>query len=590
MLREMRIRSLGVITDATLALSPGLTVVTGETGAGKTMVVTGLGLLLGERADPGAVRTGDDAAVVEGRFAVREGSDVDARARAAGAVLDDGDLLVTRTVATTSTSGARSRAHLGGRSVPVAVLGELADDLVAVHGQSDQVLLRSAPRQRDALDAFAGPGLAALSAGYARDWDAWSSAASRVEELSAAAAARTTEADLLRAALTEVERARPLPGEDDELSAEAERLEHAEELRRAAEGAHAALVGDDGASGAPTSSDAATELERARRALDVAREHDRDLDALARRVAEVALLTTDVAADLASYSGSGAVAELDPARLDAVQTRRAELTALARARGGHSVADLLAWEQRAAERLGELSGDTQTLDDLVAERERLDAALVAAAGRISELRRRAARELGERATEELPGLAMPHTALVVEVVTTPAASAADLHRHGADEVSLVLAQPGGPGRPLARAASGGELSRVMLALELVLARTASAETFVFDEVDAGVGGRAAVGIGERLARLAATRQVVVVTHLPQVAAFADAHVRVVKSVARAEDGAGVSVSEVVELDDAERVRELARMLAGQEGSAAAREHARELMTLAEDVRGERART
>lgn len=578
MLREIRLRDLGVIADATLELSPGLTVITGETGAGKTMVVTGLGLLLGARADPGSVRAGAASAVVEGRFALEVGSPAAQRALAAGAELDDGDLLVARTVApaSSSTRARSSRAHLGGRAVPVAVLAEMADDLVAVHGQSEQVLLRSPARQREALDAFAGAAVAVPAARYAEAWRRFAAVVAEVGRLEGEAADRTAERDLLAVSLAEVERARPLPGEDVDLAQESERLEHAEELAAAAERAHAALVGEEASARGEV--DAATLVEAARRALQLAGGHDRDLDALAARVQEVAVLVVDVAADLASYSGSGAVAAADPGRLDVVQTRRAELTALARARGGHGVEDLLAWVGRTAARLAALEAAGGSVEDLVAERDALDAELVDLAGVISAARHAGAVALGEAATAELPGLSMPHAVLGVAVTTVPVDRAGQLGPHGGDEVTFVLSAPGSEGRPLGRGASGGELSRVMLALELVLAASDSVPTFVFDEVDAGVGGRAAVGIGQRLARLARTRQVVVVTHLPQVAAFADAHVLVSKGVRSGEAGL-VTVSGVSSLDGEQRVAELARMLAGQERSESARAHARELLAM-----------
>lgn len=593
MLEEVRIRSLGVITDATLELAPGLTVITGETGAGKTMVVTGLGLLLGARADAGAVRTGAGSALVEGRFVVPGDGAVARRAAEAGAVLDDDVLLVSRSVA----ASGRGRAHLGGRAVPVAVLAELADDLVAVHGQSEQVLLRSPARQREALDRYAGDAVGAPLARYAATWRRWQDARRLAGELSRAAAERRAEAELLRLGLAEVERVAPVAGEDAALAEEAARLDHAEELRGAASSAHAALAGGDdalGGEGAGAAADAVTALDAARRALEHSREHDPRLGELADRVAEVGYLLADIAADLAAYTAG---TEVDPLRLQAVQERRAELAALVRTRGGGAggagtVDDVLAWAQRSAPRLLELEGDDDRVAQLEHEREELGGELVALAAQLSAARREAAQRLGEAASAELPGLSMPHSTLSVAVSTPPVATAEDLGPHGADEVVLLLRSAGTEARPLARGASGGELSRVMLALELVLGAGDEVPTFVFDEVDAGVGGRAAVGIGRRLARLARSRQVVVVTHLPQVAAFADRHVRVAKSVGPADgadsaegagaDGEGVTVSGVSVLGDEERVTELARMLAGQEESATARAHAAELLALPVD--------
>ncbi|TNM68930.1 DNA repair protein RecN [Streptomyces sp. NP160] len=584
MLEEVRIRSLGVITDATLELSGGFTVITGETGAGKTMLVTGLGLLLGARADAGSVRRGAESAVVEGRFVVAPGSRAARRAEEAGAELDDDVLIVARSV---SASG-RGRAHAGGRSVPVAVLSELADDLVAVHGQSEQVLLRSPARQRQALDRFAGAAVAEPLERYSAAWRRLGALDAELAEIVATARDRAAEAELLRAGLDQVEAVAPQPGEDRALAAEADRLDHAEELRAAAALAHAALTGDPLAEDAP---DAASLIEAARRPLEAVREHDPHLGSLADQLAEVGYLVADAAAELASAAEA---VDVDPVRLASVQDRRAQLTALVRAlpaaTADRSALDddaptgvdaVLAWAERASPRLLELDGDGDRTADLRAEREVLVAQLLDLAAEVTAARSAAAERLGELATAELPGLAMPHAQLMVQV--SPAApSAGDreqlpgLGASGADDVALLLRpSPGQAERPLAKGASGGELSRIMLALELVLAASDVVPTFVFDEVDAGVGGKAAVGIGRRLARLARDRQVVVVTHLPQVAAWADQHLRVAKAV----DGQ-VTVSGVTALDGEERVVELARMLAGQEESGSARAHAEELLVAA----------
>ncbi len=610
MLEEVRIRSLGVITDAVLELSGGFTVITGETGAGKTMLVTGLGLLLGARADPGSVRAGSATAVVEGRFAVAPGSRAAQRAVEAGADLDDGALLVARSVASTG----RGRAHAGGRAVPVAVLSELADDLVAVHGQSEQVLLRSPARQRLALDRFAGEDVAVPLQRYTAAWRRLAALDDEVAAITSAALARSAEAELLRAGLARVAAVAPAPGEDRALAAEADRLDHAEELRAAASQAHAALTGDPMSDGGP---DAASLVEAARRPLELVRQHDPTLGSLADQLHEVGYLIADAAAELASAAEA---VDVDPVRLEAVQERRAQLTALVRAlpavlaaaapagsaapgpgatAAPEGVDAVLAWAERASPRLLELDGDVDRTAGLRAEREALVAELVDLAARLTAARVEAAGRLGALATAELPGLAMPHAQLVVDVSPTSSASSASvassapapgdapargvagLGPSGADDVALMLRpSPGQPERPIAKGASGGELSRVMLALELVLAASDVVPTFVFDEVDAGVGGRAAVGIGRRLARLARDRQVIVVTHLPQVAAWADQHLLVAKAV----DGQ-VTVSGVTALDGEERVVELARMLAGQEDSGSARAHAEELLVAAAAERG-----
>jgi len=581
-LLEMRLRGLGVIADAVLALGPGLTVVTGETGAGKTMVVTGLGLLLGGRADPAAVREGERTAQVEGRVLVDPAGPVALRAAEAGAQLDDGDvLIVSRTVA----AGGRGRSHVGGRSVPAGVLAELAEALVTVHGQSDQLRLRSPTRQREALDRYAGGTVADVLASYRSTWQRLRHVEGQLAELVARARERAREAELLRIGLAEVERVQPLSGEGVALRAEAERLGHAEELRGAAQRAHLALSGDPDA---PESVDVGALVGQARRALDQVSGHDPALAALGERLGEIGYLVADVAAECASYADS---VEADPTRLAVVEDRRAALSALARAHGAADVDAVLAWAARAQPRLVELDGDDDRIVELREQGEEFRAALAAAAADLSRGRTAAATELAAAVSAELADLSMPDARLVVEVrqradedglTVDLGAGAARLAAgpDGVDEVEFLLVpHPGAPPRPIAKGASGGELSRLMLGLEVVLGAADPVPTFVFDEVDAGVGGRAALGIGRRLARLARTSQVLVVTHLAQVAAYADRHLTVVKS----RDGE-VTVSGVNTLDGAGRVRELARMLGGMEDSGTAQAHARELLAAAEAER------
>jgi DNA repair protein RecN (Recombination protein N) len=581
-LLEMRLRGLGVIREAVLEFGPGLTVVTGETGAGKTMVVTGLGLLMGGRSDPGTVRDGMASALVEGRIAVPPDGPVAARAAEAGAELDDGDVLI---VSRSVSAEGRGRAHLGGRSVPVGVLAELAEELVTVHGQSDQLRLKSPARQRDALDRFAGSPAAKALAAYRAAWQRLREVEATLDEITRRARERAQEAELLRLGLAEVERVDPQPGEDAALRAEASRLAHAEELRLAAENAHQALAGDPDS--ADNGADVAVLVSAARRSLDQVRSHDGQLAGLADRLAEVAYLVTDIAAETASYAEA---VESDPLRLAAVEERRAALGALTRAYG-EDVDAVLAWAKDASDRLYELDGDDDRLVALRAEREELRGRLAAAGSTLSAARRKAAKKLATAVTAELAQLAMPSARLVVEVRQRPEEGGlpVDLGSgpipvaagpDGVDDVELLLSpHTGAPPRPLAKGASGGELSRVMLGLEVVLGAVDPVPTFVFDEVDSGVGGQAALGIGRRLARLARTSQVLVVTHLPQVAAFADRHLLVVK--ARTGE---VTESGVQALDDDQRVRELARMLGGMADSGSAQAHAEELL---ENARQER---
>ena len=566
MIEEIRIANLGVIEAAHVPLGPGLTAITGETGAGKTMVLTGLALLLGGRGDAAAVRAGTTQASAEGRFVVDAGSWVLERAREAGAEIDDdGTLVVARTVA----AAGRSRAFLGGRSVPQAVLAQIADGLVTVHGQQDQARLRSPRRQREALDAFAGAAHAENLDTYRAAWAERQRVAAELDDVVTHAQERHREAELLRIGLTEVERVAPQAGEEAELSAEQERLSHAEDLRTAALTAHLALAGPDDASGVDGASAA---VEAARRSLEQVAEHDPALAALASRVAEIRYLVDDILAELAGYADG---IQSDPARLQAVHQRRADLATLARSHGG-TVDDVLLWADRAGRRLLELDSGQESRTALERRLTELDAALAGTAASLTAARAEAAEQLGGAVTGELAGLAMPAARLEVRLAPSP-----ELGPWGAEEVEMLLvAHAGAPARPLGLGASGGELSRVMLAIEVALATAPGSAatrppTFVFDEVDAGVGGKAAVEVGRRLAELGRQAQVVVITHLAQVASFADQHLVVTKSLS--EGAEVVTASGVRAVDGADRLAELARMLSGQEDSATALQHAAELL-------------
>ena len=572
MLEEMRIRGLGVIDDAVLPLGPGLTVVTGETGAGKTMVVQGLSLLFGGRADAGRIRPGAERAVVEGRLLLSPDAPAVDRALDAGAELDDDVLLVSRTVG----ADGRSRAHLGGRSVPVGVLGELGELVMALHGQSDQQRLLKPAQQRAALDRYAGAPVTARREQFAAEWARWRDVRATLEQLRAEAAERHREAELLRLGLAEVEAAEPQPGEDRELVAEIERLANADDLRAAAAVAAQALTGDESA---PDAGDALALVTAARRAVEAAAGHDPALAAIAGRLAEVGHLVTDLGLELSSYLAS---VDADPARLAAAQERLAVLTALVRRHAADDVDGVLTWAASASDRLLELDGADDRIAALQEQDAELEVTLAALAAELSAERTAAAERFGTAVSAELVELAMPQARVTAAVTQREdpdglpvgdrvLAATAD----GVDEVELLLEpHPGAPARALQRGASGGELSRVMLAVEVVFAGSDPVPLMVFDEVDAGVGGRAAVEVGRRLARLARDHQVVVVTHLPQVAAFADRHLSVVK----ADDGS-VTRSGVLALDDAGRVAELSRMLAGAD-TGLARGHAEELLAAA----------
>lgn len=562
MIEEIHIRDLGVITDARLPLQPGLSVLTGETGAGKTMVVTALGMLLGARSDASSVRSGAKSALAEAVVRLPHNHPALTLAQDAGGSVEElngeqSELLLARTV---NASG-RSRAHIGGCSAPIGTLADIGHTLVAVHGQSDQLRLKSAAAQRHALDSYAGETLTRLLGEYRTTYDRYRAAAAELKEVRENSRARALEAQTLRGALEEIDSVDPQEGEDTALKAESLKLMNVEALRTAAATASAALAGSEYAEGDEVN--VLGLLDTARGALQHQAEADEELASLAHRLNEVLILSTDISSDLASYTAS-----LDgesPERLAHVQNRLAQLKNLTR-KYGADITEVLDWAQASRARLNTLTDDPTRQENLEAELVTLRQKLGEQSQALLEARRGAARTLAEAVSEELTALAMPNASLIVEV-----SEAEKFSPYGKDTVTFMLApHKNAAPRPLGKGASGGELSRVMLALEVVLAEVDPVPTFIFDEVDSGVGGKAAIEIGRRLAMLAQHVQVLVVTHLPQVAAFADQHILVLKN-----DDA--SLSKVQVLTDEQRVVELARMLAGHDQSEAAQEHARELL-------------
>jgi DNA repair protein RecN (Recombination protein N) len=569
---ELRLRGLGAIDDATLELGPGFSAITGETGAGKTMLLSGLALLLGGRGDAALVRAGHPRVEVEGRFRIDPAGPVAEQVEQSGGSLDGDEVVIARIVG----ADGRSRAYLGGRAVPVSTLASLAEHLVTVHGQADQRGLLRPATQRSVLDDYAGePAREALDA-YRAAFSELATIRAELTDVTTHRRERTLEADGLRQGLAEVDEVSPEPGEDVALAAEAARLGHVEALRTAALAARQALSAPEDGTDVR---DVLSLLGVARHELEAVRAHDAELDGLAKRVAEASYLLADVAADLAAYVDQ---IEADPARLEVVQERRSRLGALTR-RYAADLAGVVEWAGQARARLASLGDDDGRVQALTAERDRVLTELTAAAARLSEARSAAAARLEAAVSVELRGLAMSDATLqaVVGQREDPHGLAVDGRRcafgpWGVDDVEFTLIpHAGAPARPLHRGASGGELSRVMLAVEIVLAGVDQVPSFVFDEVDAGVGGRAAIEVGRRLAALARTSQVLVVTHLPQVAAFADRHIVVAKS------GDGHVTSTEIDLVDGEaRLRELSRMLGGLEDSALGHDHAEELLATA----------
>jgi DNA repair protein RecN (Recombination protein N) len=575
-LTEIRIESLGAISVATAEFDRGLTVLTGETGTGKTMVVTGLHLLGGGRADATRVRSGADRAVVEGRFTTTDLDDITGAGLgeildASGAERDeDGSVIALRSV---SRDGP-SRAYLGGRSVPAKSLSGFTNELLTLHGQNDQLRLMRPGEQRAALDRFAAAGPAGER--YRKLRDAWLAARRDLVDRRDRARELAQEADRLKFALNEIDTVDPQPGEDDALIAGIVRLSGLDTLREAAAAAHTVLSQDEfGATDA---------LGKARAALEST--DDAMLQTLAAQIGEALTVIVDAGRELRDYLDE---LPTDASALESKLARQAQLRTLTR-KYAADIDGVLRWAQESRDQLAQLDVSEEGLATLERRTNELGHELAQAAVDLSKIRRKAAKKLAKEVTAELSGLAMGDAEFTIGVTTDlMAAAAAD------DGVALALpsgevARAGGDGidqvefgfavhrgmtvLPLAKSASGGELSRVMLALEVVLAASATGITMVFDEVDAGVGGWAAVQIGRRLAKLARTHQVIVVTHLPQVAAYADVHLAVHST------GKG-GASGVRRLTSDDRVAELARMLAGLGESDSGRAHARELLDAAQ---------
>lgn len=580
MLTEIRIEALGAISAATAEFGRGLTVLTGETGTGKTMVVTGLHLLGGARADASRVRSGSERAVVEGRFTTTELGEVvigrvDEILDASGADRDDdGSVIAARSVS----KDGPSRAYLGGRSVPAKSLAGFTTELLALHGQNDQLRLMRPDEQRGALDRYVD--VTALLAKYRTLREQWLTARRDLIDRRQRARELAMEADRLQFGIGEIDAVAPEPGEDETLVGDIRRLSELDALREAAQTARAALAGplDDGpAADGGSALEAAGHAKSALLATD-----DAALRALGERLVEALAVIGDVAGELGDYLNE---LPSDASTLETKLARQSELRSLTR-KYAADVDGVLAWAEDARTRLAQLDVSEEALAGLQQRVDELHDKVVTAAAALTKVRAKASKSLAKAVTEELAGLAMGGAGFSIAVLplearpddsaplTLPDGTAVHAGHDGVDAVEFGFTPHSGSDvLPLAKSASGGELSRVMLALEVVLSASAEGTTMVFDEVDAGVGGRAAVQIGKRLARLARTHQVIVVTHLPQVAAYADVHL-VVDSAER------TKASEVRTLDEDDRVAELARMLAGLGESDSGRAHARELLEAA----------
>lgn len=552
MIESIGIRNLGVIESAQLTLAPGFTALTGETGAGKTMVLNALNLLLGGRADSSTVRTGQSSLLVEGSWLISD-SDLEKRISETGAVLEDSVLLVNRSV----TSDGRSRAALGGVQVPAGTLAEISEQLVTVHGQSDQLRLKSLSAQREALDEFGGEEIARALSAYQATYISFKELLARLDRQRNSAGQDQARVAELKELISQIEKLDARPGELGDIDEKINRLSNVEHLQQAASLAHEALISEDQPAILQLLSVAIRSLEHS---------NDPQLSGLGSRLKEVSSLASDVSAELASFLID---LEADPAQLESLQSRKAAIVQLER-KYGKSINELLESLPAVQGELLDLDSSDEQLEKLEMQQAALESQLSHAARVLTGARKEAAEKLVGAVTEELQQLAMSGTRFSISVSELP-----DFEASGIDRIEFMLSSAGSEPRPIAKGASGGELSRIMLAIELVLVASRPLPTMIFDEVDAGVGGQAALELGKRLKKLSERTQVVVVTHLPQVAAFANHQIQVSK------DSSGeVTTSSVKVLNRAERKVELARMLSGNPDSEVALAHAEELLNLA----------
>jgi DNA repair protein RecN (Recombination protein N) len=565
-LEEISIRNLGAIEQSHLELGRGLNVLTGETGAGKTMILTALNLVLGGKSDSSLVRHGADRLMATAHFSLPKSEQ--SSFEDVGAEVEDGSVIISRTVS----ADGKSKALCGGNAVPAGTLVELTSSLIEIHGQSANSQIVKTARQRELLDRFGGSEIAKSLASYQEDFQIYGALKERLSALKASASKRDGEIAELQEFVAAWNKLKASRGECAATADEINRLSSVEDLRIASSGALANLDGEE--------SGALTSLHSARRFLEAAKGKDSKLEEIADRIAESLFILDDASTDLASYATS---LEADPDRLNVLQERKAELNSFLKRWAGAGEPDeelilLAAKAKSAKEAIADLQGGDERTAEIEAELIAAKKSLLDSAKKLSTARNKAAVTLSSEVTNEIKALAMPHTQFFAEVVTPDYSGTlkeSDFTVLGCDEISMqIQGQIDGPKIALGKGASGGEMSRIMLALEVVIAKSHPVGTYIFDEVDAGVGGKAAIEVGKRLHALSQNAQVIVVTHLPQVAAWADTHFLVSKS----SDGTIVA-SGVTRLSDSARVEEIARMLAGLEGSSSAREHAAELLAL-----------
>ena len=565
-LEEISIRNLGIIDTSSLELSRGLNVLTGETGAGKTMILTALSLLLGAKSDSALVRHGSERLVTSATFSIP--SSLSAQIEDLGGIVEDGSLILTRSVS----SDGKSKATASGATVNASTLGEITEPLIAIHGQSANTQIVKSVRQRELLDLFAGGDLQSVLAEYVEVFNTYNEMKAKLKALVTNASARDSQIADLELLAKQWASLKPTRDEFAAVDDEIRKLASVEDLRIAASGASSAIGEEE--------SGVLTVLGQARKFLEAAKGKDQALDEIAGSVSESFYLIDDAHAALVSYLAS---LEADPSRLDYLQERKAALIAFVKKWGGagsvdDEMAELAIRVKSAKEMIADLNGGQDRIAELESEIKVIKTKLLASAKKVSAARVSAGGKLSDEVSAEIAGLSMPHTRFYADVLSPNyegAMKESDFTITGCDEIVMsIQAHKDGPKVALGKGASGGEMSRIMLALEVVIAASAPVGTYIFDEVDAGVGGKAAIEVGRRLHALSQHAQVIVVTHLPQVAAWADRHFVVAKD----SDGQIVQ-SGVSQLDEKARVSEIARMLAGLDESVSAQEHAAELLAM-----------
>jgi len=573
-LEEISIRSLGVIDSSTLELGSGFTVLSGETGAGKTMILTAIGLVMGSKSDSDFVRKGSERLSVSARFAISAGAkEINSVLEEFGAEVEDGSVLVARTV----TSQGKSRITIGGAQVTATQAALFAELLLEVHAQSSTARLNKAAYQRDIVDSYGG--LESEVVGYQTELHRYNELTERIADLEKRLREKDRETAEIQEFVKAFEKVKPELGELEDIENEISRLGSVETINADVTAALGYLSDEE--------QSALNLLQSARRSLEPLRGKDGALDPLIERFVDALFSVEESSGDLGRYLSG---LEANPARFEHLQVRKSEISLLIKKFGkgsdrAEAFRGLISDAEEAAQRLKDLAGGDSRLEELRAEQAAQFAKLRTAALQLSQARVKTAAQISTAVTKELHDLSMANATLIVRVSQADPEKASSYAAFGIDDVRFdFTSHVGQDPLPITKVASGGELSRIMLAIEVVLAEKSPVGTYIFDEVDAGVGGKTAVEVGRRLAKLAERAQVLVVTHLPQVAAWANHHFVVAKT-----ESGEITESHVREVVGEERIVEIARLLSGQEESELARKHAEELLELVKDSVGKGAK-